>query len=179
MLRVKARSSEESCAAFLSFQLILTQLGGTIVHMHLRPDQAPRSMSSRPPAAGQIVLAESLRRIVADSNIEAAPRIAPEHVHKIRLAGNAAHKKEGPLRATLEWLRGLDLNQRPLGYEPNELPDCSTPHSHTINADTQGQTQQRATSPFPVRFRCVTQITLRRDHPHFLPRRRVLAWVQA
>jgi hypothetical protein len=23
-------------------------------------------------------------------------------------------------------LRGLDLNQRPLGYEPNELPDCST-----------------------------------------------------
>ena len=30
----------------------------------------------------------------------------------------------GPRR----WLRGLDLNQRPLGYEPNELPDCSTPH---------------------------------------------------
>ena len=26
------------------------------------------------------------------------------------------------------WLRGLDLNQRPLGYEPNELPGCSTPH---------------------------------------------------
>ena len=25
------------------------------------------------------------------------------------------------------WLRGLDLNQRPLGYEPNELPGCSTP----------------------------------------------------
>ena len=28
------------------------------------------------------------------------------------------------------WLRGVDLNHRPLGYEPNELPDCSTPHSH-------------------------------------------------
>ena len=27
----------------------------------------------------------------------------------------------------VNWLRGLDLNQRPLGYEPNELPGCSTP----------------------------------------------------
>jgi hypothetical protein len=24
-------------------------------------------------------------------------------------------------------VRGQDLNLRPLGYEPNELPDCSTP----------------------------------------------------
>jgi hypothetical protein len=37
------------------------------------------------------------------------------------------------------WLRGLDLNQRPLGYEPNELPGCSTPHSHLIKVRNQGQ----------------------------------------
>ena len=30
------------------------------------------------------------------------------------------------------WLRGVDLNHRPLGYEPNELPDCSTPQLHLI-----------------------------------------------
>ena len=28
---------------------------------------------------------------------------------------------------TEPWLRELDLNQRPLGYEPNELPGCSIP----------------------------------------------------
>src|SRR5713101_8126671 len=28
------------------------------------------------------------------------------------------------------WLRGLDLNQRPSGYEPDELPGCSTPRRH-------------------------------------------------
>ena len=37
-----------------------------------------------------------------------------------------ANKK--PLkRGSLNWLRGPDLNRRPSGYEPDELPDCSTP----------------------------------------------------
>ena len=38
-----------------------------------------------------------------------------------------------------KWLRGLDLNQRPLGYEPNELPGCSTPHFDTNNPAGIGQ----------------------------------------
>ena len=40
-----------------------------------------------------------------------------------------------------DWLRGLDLNQRPLGYEPNELPDCSTPLFDTNNPARKGQTE--------------------------------------
>src|SRR5215510_10599108 len=39
------------------------------------------------------------------------------------------------------WLRGLDLNQRPLGYEPNELPDCSTPRCRLDDTAGSGSCQ--------------------------------------
>src|SRR5437763_14501643 len=45
-------------------------------------------------------------------------------------------KKEAAYRhypAAATWLRGVDVNHRPLGYEPNELPGCSTPHIHDNN----------------------------------------------
>ena len=38
--------------------------------------------------------------------------------------------------AGIIWLRGLDLNQRPSGYEPDELPDCSTPRQSRIRDRT-------------------------------------------
>ena len=30
-------------------------------------------------------------------------------------------------------MRGPDLNQRPSGYEPDELPDCSTPRLKDVH----------------------------------------------
>ena len=36
-------------------------------------------------------------------------------------------KKAPKSRCFVIWLRGPDLNRRPSGYEPDELPSCSTP----------------------------------------------------
>ena len=47
------------------------------------------------------------------------------------LKATRSPKQERPLgmakTGVLICFAGPDLNQRPLGYEPNELPDCSTP----------------------------------------------------
>ena len=37
----------------------------------------------------------------------------------------------------------MDLNHRPLGYEPNELPDCSTPRFDDNNRVLHRQTPRR------------------------------------
>jgi hypothetical protein len=47
------------------------------------------------------------------------------------------------------WLRGSDLNRRPPGYGPGELPDCSTPR-RLKNCDLSTQpcgAQHRTLSP--------------------------------
>src|SRR5437899_7589504 len=58
--------------------------------------------------------------------------------------------QRGPRRLEI-WLRGRDLNPRPLGYEPNELPDCSTPRQGQF---TQTDTRnKRKTGDFKTEIR--------------------------
>jgi hypothetical protein len=41
-------------------------------------------------------------------------------------------------------LRGLDLNQRPSGYEPDELPGCSTPRDEYVNSENEIKSKSAA-----------------------------------
>src|SRR5690606_19894854 len=54
------------------------------------------------------------------------------------LLSYASAKKIGRIRDHLhlravQWLRGWDSNPRPSGYEPDELPDCSTPRQTWVD----------------------------------------------
>ncbi len=58
-------------------------------------------------------------------------------VQKVMIAaslhdGIASFAQNKELSSSENWLRGLDLNQRPSGYEPDELPSCSTPRPYCV-----------------------------------------------
>jgi hypothetical protein len=78
-------------------------------------DLNPRSGSCR--IMGHFALSPWLldpsHNVIADADIELAFGV-PEHINAVQI-----HR--------VFWLRGRDLNPRPSGYEPDELPGCSTP----------------------------------------------------
>ena len=53
-------------------------------------------------------------------------------------AEHVAEKAKAPVNLAIDrglLLRGQDLNLRPSGYEPDELPDCSTPRRLKVVED--------------------------------------------
>src|SRR5437773_10086472 len=78
----------------------------TGTHTTLKPKMAP-----------EVGFEPTTNRLTAD-------RSTTELLWNVSVGSTESHPTEE------NWLRGLDLNQRPSGYEPDELPGCSTPRDN-------------------------------------------------
>ena len=63
--------------------------------------------------------------------------------------------------------RGLDLNQRPSGYEPDELPGCSTPQSSLVGLAAAGVNRPAQETGLPRAFLPTRAASASIDPPRF------------
>ena len=87
------------------------------------PDSRPVVRQTVPPAVCTMTDKRS------GSGREGISRRAGARSQSAGLENKPAPSPGGGSGADFNWLRGLDLNQGPQGYEPCELPGCSTPRS--------------------------------------------------
>ena len=94
------------------------------------------------PAAGAVKSARAASRPALVDGARRLASVTHENRHSLwrdsaDVAGGGDVPRLRHSRAVAEpggssgWLRGVDLNHRPRGYEPRELPGCSTPRQET------------------------------------------------
>ena len=76
-----------------------------------------------PKLAPEVGFEPTTNRLTADRSTTELLWIVQRSIERREICPDASTRQ-------VIWLRGLDLNQRPSGYEPDELPGCSTPRRY-------------------------------------------------
>ena len=128
---IQARLVQRSHELDVEHQLTLARFGGERLLYRLSKSEFGDRFILKGAALLLVRLGETIRPTkdvdllgFGDTSAEALKRVFV--VNGFKSPGRTWKRPRGLTQWPL-WLRGGDLNPRPLGYEPNELPDCSTP----------------------------------------------------
>ena len=115
--RIRAHRAVDGAAAATSPRRRVAMLDLFLGSVAAVPDR--RSLRRTGPSGARA----DARRHGPRPRLTAGPAVRPRGTRR----GPSRVTRKGPLTWDSRWWRGQDLNLRPSGYEPDELPDCSTP----------------------------------------------------